>query len=81
VQSDPPATGQETLDEQQQHWVKSFARRPEMFGAEPSNPARKALELFQGGRIQYWGYRWFWVLDGSRSKDSIKNYFSNGGIK
>jgi SAM-dependent methyltransferase len=52
VQSDLSGAGRETLDQQQQHWQESFAQRPEMFGAEPSDPARKALELFQRERIE-----------------------------
>jgi SAM-dependent methyltransferase len=34
------------LDAQQQHWQKSFIQKPEMFGSEPSHPARVAAELF-----------------------------------
>jgi len=44
VQADPPATGQEILDDQQRHWQDSFAQRPEMFGAQPSAPARPIIE-------------------------------------
>jgi glutamine amidotransferase len=44
VQADPPATGQEILDEQQQHWEDSFARKPEIFGAQPSAPALPIIE-------------------------------------
>ncbi|MHB1142375.1 MAG: class I SAM-dependent methyltransferase [Sulfuricaulis sp.] len=34
----------EILDAQQEHWQKTFFQRPEMFGAEPSEPARIMLE-------------------------------------
>ena len=36
-----------TFDAQQAHWQKTFASRPEMFGAQPSYPAREAAALFQ----------------------------------
>ena len=35
------------LDAQQQHWQKTFIQKPEMFGSEPSQPARAAAELFE----------------------------------
>jgi hypothetical protein len=34
------------LDAQQQHWQKTFIQKLEMFGSEPSEPARVAAELF-----------------------------------
>lgn len=34
----------ELLDAQQEHWQKTFSQRPEMFGAEASEPARAAAE-------------------------------------
>ena len=34
------------LDAQRQHWQKTFIQKPEMFGSEPSHPARAAAELF-----------------------------------
>lgn len=34
----------EILDAQQEHWQKTFSQRPEMFGTEPSEPARVAAE-------------------------------------
>lgn len=37
----------EILDAQQEHWRKMFSQRPEMFGAEPSEPARAAVEWFK----------------------------------
>jgi SAM-dependent methyltransferase len=36
-----------TFDAQQAHWQKTFASRPEMFGAQPSYPAQEAAALFQ----------------------------------
>ncbi len=36
-----------TLDGQQGHWEKTFSEKPEMFGRDPSEPAKMAVELFQ----------------------------------
>jgi len=35
------------LNQQSQHWEKKFSSKPEMFGLEPSIPAKKSLELFK----------------------------------
>ena len=37
----------EILDAQRQHWQKTFVQKPDMFGAEPSEPARIAAEMFE----------------------------------
>ena len=42
---------QNELDQQSQHWEKSFSNKPEMFGLEESEPARKSLKLFQENNI------------------------------
>jgi SAM-dependent methyltransferase len=39
----------EVLNAQQQHWQETFIRKPNMFGAEASDPARFAAELFKKG--------------------------------
>jgi len=39
--------GKEALNAQQEHWEETFAEKPEMFGLEPSYPARKAVEIFK----------------------------------
>ena len=39
------------LDQQSQHWEKNFSSKPEMFGLEPSIPAKKSLELFKKQNI------------------------------
>jgi SAM-dependent methyltransferase len=62
------------LDEQQQHWEKSLAERPEMFGAEPSEPARKALELFQSE-----GVRTLLELGGGQGRDTL--FFAQSGLQ
>ena len=35
------------LDQQSQHWETNFSNKPEMFGLEPSLPAKKALNIFK----------------------------------
>lgn len=37
----------EVLDAQQKHWEQTFIEKPEMFGVEPSDSARKAAEIFK----------------------------------
>ena len=39
------------LNQQSQHWEKKFSSKPEMFGLEPSVPAKKSLELFKKQNI------------------------------
>ena len=39
------------LNQQSQHWEKSFSSKPEMFGFEPSYSAKKALETFKKNNI------------------------------
>jgi SAM-dependent methyltransferase len=39
------------LDQQSQHWEKNFSSKPDMFGLEPSIPAKKSLELFKKHNI------------------------------
>ena len=42
---------QKKLDQQSQHWEKSFSNKPEMFGLSPSVSAQKALNLFKERKI------------------------------
>jgi hypothetical protein len=37
----------EILNAQREHWQKMFARNSDMFGTEPSDPARFAAEPFK----------------------------------
>ncbi len=37
----------EVLDAQKQHWENAFLKKPDMFGEHPSDPARKAAEVFE----------------------------------
>ncbi len=39
------------LNQQSQHWETNFSNKPEMFGLEPSLPAKKALKIFQEKNI------------------------------
>lgn len=40
-------TDKNLLNEQNPHWEKTYTSTPEMFGKEPSEPAKKAAELFR----------------------------------
>ena len=40
------------LNQQSQHWEKNFLIKTEMFGLEPSFPAKKAIELFKEHKIK-----------------------------
>jgi SAM-dependent methyltransferase len=39
------------LSQQSQHWERKFSSKPEMFGLEPSIPAKKSIELFKNQNI------------------------------
>ena len=41
----------EKLNQQSQHWESNFSSKPEMFGLDPSIPAKKSLKLFQNQNI------------------------------
>jgi len=43
---------QRVLDEQTHHWEKSFSRRADMFGADASEAAQKAAELFKKNGVK-----------------------------
>jgi len=62
------------LDAQQQHWENSFSEKPEMFGSQPSDPARKALEIFQREKIQK-----VLELGGGQGRDTI--FFAQSGLR
>ena len=44
---------QKILDQQSQHWEKSFSSKPEMFGLEPSFSAKIALEKFKKNNVKH----------------------------
>ena len=39
------------LNQQSQHWETNFSNKPEMFGLEPSYPAKKALNIFRENNL------------------------------
>ena len=77
---------QKILNQQSQHWEKNFSSKPEMFGLEPSEPAKKSLKLFKEKNINK-----IVELGAGLGRDTIffaKNYihvtaldYSSSGIK
>ncbi len=45
-------TERPALDGQRQRWERTLATKPEMFGRDPSDPARAAAEVFLAGRAR-----------------------------
>ena len=41
----------EILNQQSQHWETIFSNKPEMFGLDPSYPAKKALDIFRENKL------------------------------
>lgn len=62
------------LDAQRQHWEKTLTRKPEMFGSEPSQPARAAAELFEKE-----GKTRILELGGGQGRDTL--FFARAGFK
>jgi hypothetical protein len=60
------------MDEQQERWEDSFARNPGMFGDQPSDPARKALQLCHGESVGK-----LLALGGGQGRDTI--FFTQNG--
>ncbi len=64
----------EVLNAQHSHWEKTLANRPEMFGKEPSEPGRKAAELFKReGKIN------ILELGGGQGRDTL--FFARNGFR
>lgn len=61
-------------DAQQQHWQKTFAQKPEMFGSEPSQPARAAAQLFEEE-----GNANILELGGGQGRDTL--FFARAGFQ
>jgi SAM-dependent methyltransferase len=64
----------ETLDAQKEQWDKTFAGTADMFGDEPSGPARFAADLFRtegAGRIL--------ELGGGQGRDTL--FFATSGLR
>lgn len=63
----------EILDEQRPHWENKFSNKPDMFGEQPSDPARKALDLFKNE-----GVTKILELGGGQGRDTI--FFAQNGL-
>ena len=64
----------EALNAQRQHWEKTFTEKPEMFGLAPSDPARKAVEIFKKE-----GKRKILELGCGQGRDTL--FFAQNGFK
>lgn len=65
---------EEILNAQKEHWDGSFAEKPEMFGERPSDPARKAAELFRReGKVK------ILELGAGQGRDSL--FFAESGFQ
>lgn len=64
----------EVLDGQREQWQSSFSTRAEMFGGAPSDPARKAVELFRKE-----GIREILELGPGQGRDTI--FFAQNGFR
>lgn len=64
---------QEILNAQQNHWESMFAKINEMFGAQASFPASKALALYQAH-----GYNSLLELGAGQGRDSL--FFAHNGV-
>lgn len=64
----------EPLNAQHQHWEKTFSQNPDMFGTEPSNPAKIACEMFKKeDKTQ------ILELGGGQGRDTL--FFAQNGIR
>ncbi len=66
-------TDKQTLDAQQQHWEGMLGRRPEMFGRDASEAARRSVAEFQAA-----GVRQVLELGGGQGRDSL--FFAASGL-
>jgi SAM-dependent methyltransferase len=64
----------EMLNTQQEHWERMFSETPDMFGAESSEPARIAAELFKKE-----GKKKILELGGGQGRDTI--FFARKGFR
>lgn len=62
----PNHTERPALDGQKQHWERMLETRPEMFGRDPSEPARAAAEVFRAE-----GARRVLELGGGQGRDTF----------
>ena len=63
----------EKLNQQSQYWESNFSCKPEMFGLEPSTPAKKALKIFKNNKANK-----IVELGAGLGRDSI--YFAKNSI-
>ena len=61
------------INQQSQHWESNFSSKPEMFGLEPSTPAKKALKIFKNNKTNK-----IVELGAGLGRDSI--YFAKNSI-
>lgn len=66
-------TDTQTLDAQQRHWEEMLTSRPEMFGRDASEPARRSLAELQAA-----GVRRLLELGGGQGRDSL--FFAASGL-
>jgi ubiquinone/menaquinone biosynthesis C-methylase UbiE len=67
-------TSKNVLNAQQEHWEKMFSEKLDMFGVDPSYPARRANELFQReGKIN------ILELGGGQGRDAL--FFADNGFQ
>ncbi len=62
------------LNAQRQRWQETFSEMPEMFGAEPSDPARRAADLFERE-----GLKTVLELGCGQGRDTL--YFAKRGLR
>jgi SAM-dependent methyltransferase len=67
-------TGRDTRNAQQGHWDRTFSERPEMFGKDPSEAARRAVEFLSDG-----GKRLLLELGCGQGRDSL--FFAQNGLR
>ena len=69
----PSGSAKLILDEQRSHWETTFSKKPDMFGEQPSDPARKALDLFKRDCFTR-----ILELGGGHGRDTI--FFAQNGL-
>jgi SAM-dependent methyltransferase len=67
-------TESSVLEAQRQHWEAMLATRPEMFGPDPSEPARKSITELEAA-----GVRRILELGGGQGRDSL--FFASAGFE
>lgn len=67
-------TDKQILDMQNQQWQTTFTSKPDMFGGEPSEPVRKAVELFKNE-----GKKKILELGAGQGRDTI--FFAQSGFQ